>query len=255
MKAFFKRTSPIVFGSVLLALQTGCSGAADTGDGATGSNQTAVSVNEMLSLTPYLPAEAEGMSLTDQFDMEWAFEVQVKGNDEEKLEAISNCKDAIHAYERGQEPARPSEYQAYRQAVLTCYAVRLVASAGSGRIQPLRSFPLNEEWIAALPVELAPVTSTKERERILQSTKHQTWSDASQIVSVDDQDVGRAVVETPSGSQDINVLATGDLNKDGVEDTLVSVTTSMSEGSYAVTQLFLLTRRDNSDSLQVAKEY
>lgn len=220
-------------------------------EASTGKNR--VFVNQQLSLLPYLAAPEDSLSLSEQFSMEWAFPIHMNAT-EEKPQIVNSCPKAIQTYEAGQEPVRPSEYQAYRQAVFTCYAADLV-SRSDAILEALESFSITADWFATLPAELAPLASTAERKRLLNDPKVSSWTDISTVLDLREQGVGSALVDTSQLTQELTVLATGELRTGKGQDILILTVNLSQQGTYAVVQLFLLSWNDESRVFELIKEY
>lgn len=210
-------------------------------------------ISDRLSLAIYLDESAETMTPGEQFLQNWPFDVSVKRADDDQIDVINNCSEAIAAYEKGQMPVEETDHQAFRQAVFLCYSAELVAAIDESE-QILEAPMIDKNWIATLPADLSPATFVADEPESLLAEKSR-WTDVSSVVSIGLDEPGLALVETDDQFQVINVLARGTLGGGSAEDLLIlSVASSPTDGPE-VMRLFLLGRDAGSTSFEVIRAF
>lgn len=249
---FISRTALASLLSVSAVLLAACSPAENEAGSAASTTAGEVHISHRLSLAIYLDDEGESMTPGQQFQQSWPFDVPVKRADDDEVEIVKNCSQAIAAYERGQMPVEETDHKAFRQAVFFCYSAEMVASFDG--VQGALDAPvIDESWLASLPAAVSPAAFIDEPESLLEGKRR--WTDLSSVVSIGLEEPGLALVETESQFQVINVLARGALGGGSAEDLLIfSVASSPADGPEEV-RLFLLGRDEGSTNFEVIRAF
>lgn len=242
IKRFANAVMVCVFYVILFAVNSGCGVTEDKqSDLDDPKQQKSVYINSEVSLLPYLESDKK-LTLNEQILSPWGFSIEVATVGGGNVSSVASCGDLFRADEYNKEPVRPHEFVPYRNTAMMCYATRYITSITASSHAMIGDIVLDEALADQLPVEVAFISSSVESARILKDPSKQYWSDVQAFDSVTAISSYQASFNFSGGSQELTVFARGDMNGDGVEDVLFRVVTTVEGGSYASTQLFLLSR-------------
>jgi len=219
-------------------------------------NPLASFINIELTLAPYLAEMIdEKRALADQLSMTWGAGVSVVNTESAKATKVTNCQQFFSAESKGMEPVNAFEFFPYRTIGLQCIAISLLSTMNNASKSYLGDFSLDLSLTKQLPTEFAFIISSTEEKDIRENSKLSRWSDVYNIESVESLNKEKAVYKVLGGDQELTVLARGDFNHDNIEDILVRLTNTVTEGSYTSTRLFLLTKLGLEGEIRLLKAY
>ncbi len=185
------------------------------------------------------------------------FDVAVLGADgSPKQASMPNCAAYFDLRPKGYEPLSQPDLAAMKTAGATCWALKALEMAKPAAARPLRPFPLTETVLARLPPLLGPTGMPADRERRVRAkSEGKTWGAFDPDARVVPKSDWAAQVKGKDWTTDLDVLALGDLNGDGVDDMLIAEASTGSEGSWSEVRLRLLSTVEGNPLLHVVKEY
>jgi len=185
------------------------------------------------------------------------FDVAVVGPDGlPKQASMPNCAAYFELRPKGYEPLAQPDMAAMKVAGGTCWALKTLETARAATVHPLRPFPLSQEALGRLPPVLGPTAMPADRDRRIRATSEgQAWIATDPAAKVLSKGDWRAQVRGKDWTTDLDILACGDLNGDGVDDLLVLTVSTGSEGSWSEVHLRLLSSVPGDPVLHVVKDY
>ncbi len=154
-----------------------------------------------------------------------------------------NCKFLLRLSSLGYRSLSGNDIKVQHYNLAFCRAITLLGQAKPAQNSNLRDFLLNAEAVNFLPalVNLYPscefICYT-----VAANALGISLADFKRILAVDLTDDNQIIVWTRGWMTHLTIMARGDFNDDSVDDILLLAKGGATEGSYATTRLYLLTR-------------
>jgi hypothetical protein len=165
-----------------------------------------------------------------------------------------DCRNLLDFRANGYQPYGGSlGFARERAAGATCIALQMLKTAAAPRTSHLAAFRLTPAAVDVLPPILAMSFIHSGDEAALKAeAKGTSWRDYEPGLRarMDDDEL---VASGESWEVRVRIYARGDFNADGVDDLLVAVRESATQGSFASTRLVLLTRLEAGAKLATVK--
>jgi len=185
----------------------------------------------------------------------WYGAFQVHATDEAPTETIASCNEYFRAAQKPLQTVKESEYGPFRFMVMMCLATRATSQARASRISTFSKLVFDKNLPAKLPAPMAMIISSTERQRILSDKAIRHMSQVHRIIKLKRHSRFDVDYAHEGGSQQLQLVARGDFNHDGVEDYLISSLDSVVGGSYSAMRLFLITRKPGQGDYSLIKEF
>jgi len=204
--------------------------------------------------SPYAALKKE--DIRSMLSEAWADEIEVAPSSKpDEHIVLSSCAQYL-AYPAGTlEPVHPMDGAPYMARALTCQAALQIIAAQPASRSHIPSRFIVEDLPQLLPPEVAMIISTEESKRLLADKSKRSWADITPIKKATVINAEHARFEDEGGSQDIELVARGDFNGDGLEDVLFTSHNAVEGGSYAAFRLFQVTRRVPEGRYELIKAY
>jgi len=170
-------------------------------------------------------------------------------------ETISSCSDYFDVRDRYAWLDAAAGGAPLMKLVAMCLAAQEIVSAKPARVSFIEFELVDEQLPSRLPAEMAFITSTAERERLLSGSESKTWAEVAPIHSAEVLGPGRARFKHEGGTQEITVVARGDFDNSGLEALLIASLNTVEGGTYAAFKLFQVTRAAPGGPYILRKEY
>ena len=218
-----------------------------------------VTILDGLSLGSLL-AEPEELNSVDKLesslDKDWYAGISVRLLDNAAAqEEVKNCRDYFKVLKDGKQPVKEYERSAYIEFGLMCLAASDAAKAKPSKKSYLKSFVLDINAPKVLPKVLAMQLSQTEYEKMLDDKSKVYWGDVNKIIGLEKVNDNKVIFKLDNAQQEIDYVARGDFNNDGIEDILITSRDSVADGSYTSIRMFLLTKKSSSSGFELLKEY
>ena len=175
--------------------------------------------------------------------------------DSSETYSISGCSEYFKHQDKGITPVRENEISAFSEFVLMCKAANDIVAAAPATNSFLVDLQFDKDLPNKLPKQLAMIISTTESKKIMADKLIKTWGEVNKISGVEVIEKYLALYHHAGANQEIELLATGDFNNDGVDDALISLRDSVEEGSYSALRIYSLTKTASDGLYEVSKEY
>lgn len=166
----------------------------------------------------------------------------------------ANCLDLLKLRKAGYGAEGDRGYALERYEGARCLALTLLKKARPARVSHLEQFQLNPSVLSALPPSLATTFSAIEDAagRQAESAGKSLGQYRPGLNVRQEGDV--LVVSSDTWESRIEPYARGDFDGDGVEDLLVAVGETATQGTFDSTKLLLLTRKNPQGPLRTVKQ-
>lgn len=199
------------------------------------------------------PADLKAMLDRPWYD---AIDVSQDGGGYKPLQAVNSCVDYFIARKKGWIPLKDFEMAVYQARGIACQAVRDVLKARPAVKSFLEDFKLDKKAPEILPKQLALVISATESKRILADSSIRYWSQVDPIQKVEPHGDYQTTYQSFTASmQNLNFVAAGDFNGDGIKDLLLSSSDAVIGGDYRAERMWLLTKLKADGDIKIIKEY
>ena len=209
-----------------------------------------------LNMASLLAEEASSTTQKDLADLltkPWYANIAVTGTRDADVRELNACSTYFANKTQDLRAQKDSEQNALRELEIMCEATQLLSQAVPARRSNIPKNPLNVELPAKLPKLLALVTSQTELERLQQDKTKILWKDINTITRTEAPSKFQRVYYSDAGIQTLAFLGSGDINKDGQQDMLITLTDSVEGGSYYNLRLFVITVNANKQWKIVAQ--
>lgn len=169
--------------------------------------------------------------------------------------ALSSCTQYFANPIGALEPVREREGTPYMELALMCQAAQEIIASQPAPQSYIPPKFIDENLPRLLPPEVAMVVSVEESKRLLADKNNRSWRDINRIIKATVLDPDRARFTGEQGRQDIELVARGDFNGDGLEDVLFTSRDDVEGGTYSAVRLFQVTRRVPDGRYELIKEY
>jgi len=204
---------------------------------------------------PQIPSDSK-QNLKKQLSANWGVTVDlVSPAKQSEHHSVKSCDDFFKAQMHHWEPVNAYETGSYMMMGMLCHAVKIISSGSDAKMSFIGQYKLSKNITDEFPPQFANIISTEERKRIFSNKKITTWKSAASIKSITVENDHKAVVKEAGSTQEVDLLAQGDFNSDGIADILVMVGNTVDEGSYSSTELYLLTKPKQQNLFVLLKQY
>jgi len=136
-----------------------------------------------------------------------------------------------------------------------CEATQVIANGKPSKKSFLDTIIFNKHLPEQLPPQMAQIISTMESKRILANKKITSWAQVDPILKTEKLSPNRVKYFIDGGSEELQLLAKGDFNHDGIEDMLIQINDAVEGGTYSATRLFLLTRLTSNGQIKLLQQW
>ena len=155
---------------------------------------------------------------------------------------FSSCNDYFNNAKPSTRTIKDDEMDAYLELTMMCEATRILINAREAKVSYLPYHTLNKEAPRLWPKEVALQISTEEARRAASNQNLITWNDVTPITRYEKKSETKSTYFHQGGSQEVEIVGTGDTNNDDVEDLIITVRDHTDEGSYFNIRLFVLSK-------------
>lgn len=167
--------------------------------------------------------------------------LNIDGRDPKSV-MIDCCDHYLSQHSLPECPDRESGRIAFKEAAAMCLAAEQIVSANGATESHLAPLDFDEQFMALMPEDLALTVPKLERRSFRNDRVERTWGEVSPVDSVEQISKGHARYRFRDAEQELQLVAQGDFNDDGIEDIIISSRDSANDGSYSAFRLFVLTR-------------
>lgn len=183
----------------------------------------------------------------------WSEPLPVSRPADKAKAVMNNCVTYFDLTRQGYQ-ATPVRDQQREGAI--CHALQALQQAVPAQRSFLPGPPFTEHIADVLPPEAGLIISEDDRRRLTDAkSKGLSLAEADPIHRIRIQTGEKVLIEGPDWGIRLEFYARGDFNGDGVEDLLVKTTGWLTEGSYQVIRLLLLTQLTEKGILKLIREY
>jgi len=169
--------------------------------------------------------------------------------------SIKSCAEYFKLADKALTTVKENENSAFSEFVLMCQAAKVIVEAKQSKRTFLNDFVLDKNLPNKLPKQMALVVSSAESKKINDNSKLVNWSDVNKITKVDVINEFKAKYHQQGSAQEIELVAKGDFDGDGIEDVLVLSRDSVEGGSYNALRMFYFTKRSKEGAYAMGKEF
>lgn len=195
-----------------------------------------------------LESQADVATLLDK---KWYAEFNVKQIDiSDKTYTVSSCSDLTKLDTVKLNTLREKENAPFMELLVMCKATKAIVNAKPSQQSFIQHLTFDKTLPNTLPKSIGLIISDVESKRKLQDQTLTSWSDINTISSITDLGQNHSTYVHNDGSQqELELVAKGDFNGDGIEDFLLTSRDSMQGGSYSATRLFLFSKLSNESGI------
>ena len=167
---------------------------------------------------------------------------------------VTNCRQALTLPD-GFEPLGPeSDYPVFVAMQVRCRVLAELPSLKPALLDYLGAFALDDARLDELPAVLIPTASRNEQRALEAATaKRVSWKLADTGVRAGKPRHGKVLIESPRTRCFVEVLARGDIDGDGIEDLFLWRSGGGRKGTWATTDVFVLTRRTAEGRIEIIR--
>lgn len=193
--------------------------------------------------------------ISELLEKPWYDKFQVSANEKAPFISIITCNDYFRIKQKPVWTAEPADNGPLMNIVMMCLATRAISKANPSHISTFKELKFNKNLPKLLPAKMAMFTSTSEQKRILAKKSIKHMSQVYKIIKVKQHTRYDTTYFEDGQKQELQLVAKGDFNHDGVEDYLISSQESVQGGTYSALRLYLITRRPGQADYTLLKEY
>ncbi len=153
---------------------------------------------------------------------------------------FSTCQHMFDQSLQNTYTKRHSEYNAYLEFKTMCAATKVLINSKASKVSYIPPTVFTKNTPTIFPKNIAIQTSTLESKRLLNNSEINTWNDVTPITGYKLLSNDKAVYFNDSATQELEVIGTGDVNGDSIEDFLLVTRDSLDDGNYFNMRLFIL---------------
>jgi len=168
--------------------------------------------------------------------------------------AIKSCTEYFKLSDKTLTTVRENESSAFTEFALMCEAAKVIIEAKPSKLSFLDDLKFDKQLPNKLPKQIAMVISTTESKKLNANSKLVSWADVNKINKVNIINNVKAIYHHQGSAQEIELMAKGDFNGDGIEDMLISSRDSVVGGSYSALRVYQVTKLNNQAGLEVTNE-
>ncbi len=136
-----------------------------------------------------------------------------------------------------------------------CEATRIISNGNPSKKSFLDTIVFDKHLPEHLPPQMAQIISTEESKRIMANKKITSWAQVDPVLKAKKLSPYHIKYFIEGGSEELQLVAKGDFNHDGIEDMLIQINDAVEGGSYSATRLFLLTRLTEHGKIKLLQEW
>lgn len=209
-------------------------------------------LQQYLAKTTHIDKTSELLKL---INMKWGQPIPVHKPGKKTIINLNTCQDYFNAKQKSLQPVNDADFSPFVELVLMCQATRAIAEATPSRISTFTELKFDKKLPSRLPAKMAMITSETESHRILSNKAIKSMAQVNKILKVIHHSRFDVTYVESTQDNELELVAKGDFNHDGIEDYLVSSLGSVHGGTYTAFRLFLITRRPGQANYTLLKEY
>lgn len=187
---------------------------------------------------------------------DWYSAVNVKSSKQANATySIKNCAEYFKLADKLLTTVKENENSAFVEFGLMCHSAKVIVDAKPSKLTFLSDLTFDKTLPEKLPKQIAMVISTTESKKINENASLLNWSDVNKITKVDVINEFKAIYHQQGSTQEIELVAKGDFNADGIEDVLVSSRDSVAGGSYGALRMLYFTKQSKESTYVMGKEF
>jgi hypothetical protein len=165
--------------------------------------------------------------------------------------SLSSCADYFKHATQPLHTVQERDNAAFMEVVVMCNATKFIAKAIPAKQSFLSNLVFDATLPEKLPAQFAMVISVSERDMQLHDKSLKYWSQVNKITAVETNSPIQVTYRHDGGAQEVELVAKGDFNADGVEDVMLTSRDSVEDGSYSAIRLFTLTKLANDGDIKI----
>ena len=190
------------------------------------------------------------------FNKDWYSAVNVKSAKQtNETYSIKSCAEYFKLADKSLTTVKENENSAFAEFVLMCQVAKVIVEAKPSKLTFLNDLTFDKNLPDKLPKQIAMVISSTESKKINENSNLVNWSDVNKITKVDVISEFKAIYHQQGSTQEIELVAKGDFNADGIEDVLLSSRDSVEGGSYGALRMLYFTKQSNEGAYVMGKEF
>lgn len=188
--------------------------------------------------------------------LKWDWTATVENSSKpDKYFNISNCTEYFQTTYEKITTIPYSDNTFFMRVAAFCEATRIIANATPSTKTFLDTVNFDKHLPEQLPKQMAQIISTMESKRIMANNNISTWAQVESIIKTEKIGPYHLKYYNEGGSEELQLLAKGDFNHDGIEDMLLQINDAVEGGSYSATRLFALTRLKPEGKIQLLEQW
>ncbi len=172
----------------------------------------------------------------------------------DKIITLSTCRSYLDNNDKQLNTVRERDNAAFMEIAAMCEATEFIANGKSSKQTFLASLLFDSQLPDKLPAQLALVISEAESTKLLNIKKIKYWSHINKITNIANHNINHATYTHDGGSQELELVAKGDFNGDGIEDMLLTSRDSVEGGTYSATRLFMFTKLSKDAAIKLLEQ-
>ncbi len=154
--------------------------------------------------------------------------------------SFNTCQNLFDESLSNTRTQKDSAYSAYLEFKTMCAATKILINSRVSEVSYIPPTVFTENTPNIFPKNLAIQTSTLESKRLLNDSEIISWSDATPITGYKLLSNEKAVYFNDGVTQELEIVGTGDVNGNSIEDLLIVTRDSLNDGNYFNMRLFIL---------------
>lgn len=197
-------------------------------------------------------AKVDATMLPDLLKRKWYAEFNVYEESQPKTTfTLSNCEQYLSHSKQKLWTVVEKENAPFMELAVMCRATQAMLAAKKVEKSFLQDIQFDPTLPDKLPAKFAMVISLAEQQRLAADTSKKLWRDVLKITKTEITGEKHAKYSHDGGMQELEQVARGDFNGDGIEDMLITSRDSVEGGSYSAIRLFMVTKKSEAGAVEL----